>query len=102
MLAAVDVTGPYRWRWELRDEATGEVIAEHHVSLDGTPDSDHVTAFGDLYEYVRWHADPLWHDDEPRIIRETGIWARHAVLGDAITTAIHGAGDGPGLGSGAS
>jgi hypothetical protein len=87
MLAAIDVTGPYRWRWELRDEAAGEVIAEHHVSLDGTPDSDHVTAFGDLYEYVRWHADPLWHD-EPRIIRETGIWARHAVLGDAITTAI--------------
>jgi hypothetical protein len=88
LLAAVDVAGPSRWRWELRDEATGEVIAEHHVSLDGTPDSDQVAAFGDLYEYVRWHADPVWHDDEPRIIRKTGIWARHAVLGDAITDAI--------------
>ena len=64
------------------------MIAEHHVSLDGTPDSDQVAAFCDLYEYVRWHADPVWHDDEPRIIRKTGIWARHAVLGDAITDAI--------------
>jgi tetratricopeptide (TPR) repeat protein len=88
LLAAVDVAGPSRWRWELRDEATGEVIAEHHVSLDGAPDSDQAAAFGDLHEYVRWRADPLWRDDEPRIIRETGIWARHAVLGDAIIDAI--------------
>jgi hypothetical protein len=88
LLTAVGVAGPYRWRWELRDDATGEVVAEHHVSLDGTADSDQVAAFRDLYEYVRWHADPVWHDDEPRIIRKTGIWARHAVLGDAITDAI--------------
>jgi hypothetical protein len=88
LLAAVDVAGPGQWRWELQDEATGEVIAEHHVSLDSTPDSDHAAAFGDLYEYVRWHADPAWRDDEPRIIRKTGMWARHAVLGDAITDAI--------------
>jgi hypothetical protein len=63
LLAAVDVAGPSRWRWELQDEATGEVIAEHHVSLDGTPDSDQVAAFGDLHEYVRWHVDPP--DSEP-------------------------------------
>jgi CHAT domain/AAA ATPase domain len=87
-LTAVDVAGPYRWRWELRDEAVGELIAEHGVSLDSRADSDQLAAFGDLYEYVRWHADPLWRDDEPRIIRQTGIWARHAVLGDAITDAI--------------
>ncbi|MGH3278069.1 MAG: CHAT domain-containing protein [Trebonia sp.] len=88
LLAAVDVAGPLRWRWELRDQGTGEVIAQHHVSLDSTPDSDQVTAFGDLYDYVRWHADPLWDDDEPRIIREIGMWARDAVLGEAITIAI--------------
>jgi len=88
LLAAADVTGPGRWRWELRDAATGQVIAEHRVSLDDAADSDQVTALGDLYEYVRWHADPLWRDDEPRIVRETGTWASHAVLGDAITAAI--------------
>jgi hypothetical protein len=88
LLAAVDVAGPSRWRWELRDEATGQVIAEHQVSLDGAQDSDHVAALGDLHEYVRWRADPLWRDDEPRIIREIGIWARQAVLGEAIIDAI--------------
>jgi CHAT domain/AAA ATPase domain len=88
LLAAVDVAGPLRWRWELRDEGTGEALAEHHVSLDGQADADQVTAFGDLHDYVRWHADPLWDDDEPRIVRETGAWARDAVLGEAIVTAI--------------
>jgi hypothetical protein len=87
-LSAVDVVGPLRWRWELRDEATGEVIAEHHVALDGTADSDQLAAFGDLYEYLRWHADPQWYGDEPPIVRATALWARRAVLGDAITTAI--------------
>ncbi len=88
LLSAVDVVGPLRWRWELRDEATGEVIAEHHVSLDDPVDSSQVDAFGDLHAYVRWHADPLWRDDEQRIITETGTWARDAVLGVAITAAI--------------
>ena len=64
------------------------MIAEHQVSLDDPVDSSQVDAFGDLYEYVRWHIDPLWRDDEQRIIRETGTWARDAVLGDAITAAI--------------
>ena len=88
LLSAVDVVGPLRWRWELRDEATGEVIAEHHVALDDPADSSQVDALGDLYEYVRWHIDPLWRDDEQRIIRETGTWARNAVLGETITAAI--------------
>ena len=39
-------------------------------------------------EYVRWHIDPLWRDDEQRIIREIGTWARDAVLGDEVTAAI--------------
>jgi CHAT domain len=88
LLSAVDVVGPLRWRWELRDEATGGVIAEHRVALDDPADSNQVDAFGDLYDYVRWHIDPLWRDDEQRIITETGTWARDAVLGDAITAAI--------------
>lgn len=88
LLAAVDVAGPRQWRWELRDEGTGQVIAEHRVSLDSGPNTDQVAAFGDLHEYVRWHADPVWRDDEPRLIRKIGIWARDAVLGEAITTAI--------------
>ena len=87
LLSAVDVVGPRRWRWELREEATGEVVAEHHVSLDDPVDSSQVDAFGDLYEYVRWHVDPLWRDDEQRIIRETGTWAMNQVLGDAVTAA---------------
>jgi hypothetical protein len=37
---------------------------------------------------VRRHVDPLWRDDEQRIIRETGTWAREAVLGNAVTAAI--------------
>jgi tetratricopeptide (TPR) repeat protein len=88
LLSAVDVVGPLRWRWELRDEATGDVIAEHRVALDNPADSSQVDAFGDLYEYVRWHIDPLWRDDEQRIIGEIGTWTRDAVLGDAITAAI--------------
>ena len=64
------------------------VIAEHQVSLDDPADSSQVDALGDLYEYVRWHIDPLWRDDEQRIIRETGTWVRGAVLGDAVTAAI--------------
>ncbi len=64
------------------------MIAEHHVSLDDPVDSSRVDALGDLYEYVRWHVDPLWRDDEQRIITETGTWARDAVLGDAVTAAI--------------
>jgi hypothetical protein len=88
LLSAVDIVGPRRWRWELRDEETGEVIAEHQVSLESPADSSQVDALGDLYEYVRWHIDPLWRDDEQRIIREIGTWARDAVLGDAVTAAI--------------
>jgi hypothetical protein len=88
LLSAVDVAGPRRWRWELRDETTGAVLADHQVALDAPADASQADAFGDLYDYVRWHIDPLWRDDEQRIIRETGTWARDAVLGDAITTAI--------------
>ena len=58
------------------------------MSLDDPADSSQVDALGDLYEYVRWHIDPLWRDDEQRIIRETGTWVRDAVLGDAVTAAI--------------
>lgn len=64
------------------------MIAGHRVSLDDPADSEHAAAFGDLYEYVRWHADPLWHDDEPRIIAKTGEWAGRAVLGEEIISAI--------------
>jgi hypothetical protein len=88
LLSAADVVGPRRWRWELRNEASGEVIGQHQVALDDPADSSQVDAFCDLYEYVRWHIDPLWRDDEQRIIRETGTWARDAVLGDTITAAI--------------
>jgi tetratricopeptide (TPR) repeat protein len=87
MLEAVDVAGPWRWRWMLRDDSTGDIIADHVVELD--PASDEVARFGDLYRYARWRAAPDRRAlDEERIVAEAGAWAGRVLLGQAITSAI--------------
>ena len=83
----VDVDGQWRWRWALRDAGTGDTVAEHQVTLD--PDSDEVTAFGNLHDYALWHESPdYWRADEVRIMRQAGTWAGRALLGEVITAAI--------------
>jgi hypothetical protein len=59
VLEAVDVASPLRWRWLLRDEATGAPLADHLVDLDGA--SDEVARFSDLYGYARFrpHAQAM-------------------------------------------
>src|SRR5262249_61821413 len=56
LLEAVEVAGPWRWRWLLRDEETGNPVADHRVDLD--PGSDEVARFRDLYGYVHSYAAP--------------------------------------------
>ena len=77
------------------------VIAEHQVSLDDPADSSQVDALGDLYGYVRWHIDPLWRDEEQRIIPETSTGVRDAGPRRRRHRRDYrgGAGHGPGLGS---
>ena len=86
-LEAVNVTGPWRWRWLLTDEDSGVSLADHQVDLD--PASDEVARFGSLYGYARWHASPDRRAaDEARIVAEAGAWAGRVLLGEAVGTAI--------------
>ena len=55
LLRAVEVAGRSRWRWLLTDEA-GRPLADHAVDLSsGGAEAE---AFADLYQYLRWNADP--------------------------------------------
>ena len=61
ILQAVDVRGPLRWRWLLTDEATGNPLADHEVTLD--PEAPQLRAFGDVYtERLRSCLDDLLRD----------------------------------------
>lgn len=87
LLEAVDVTGPLRWRWLLRDEDTGNPLADHQVHLD--PDSAEVARFRDLYGYVRSYAAPDQRtEDGARFVREAGEWAGRELLGEPVGAAI--------------
>lgn len=73
LLEAVDAEGERRWRWILRDSNEGQIVAGHTVALD--QESDELTAFENLYAYVRWHVSPDRRDeDEARILRRVGSW----------------------------
>jgi tetratricopeptide (TPR) repeat protein len=87
LLEAVDVAGPWRWRWLLTDERTGNPLADHQVNLD--PAADQVRAFGDLYGYARSYAAPDRRAaDEARIVSRLGAWAGEALLGERVGAAI--------------
>jgi tetratricopeptide (TPR) repeat protein len=87
LLAAVDVTGPLRWRWLLRDEESQNPLADHQVRLD--PASDEVARFGDLYGYTRSYATmDRRTQDETRFVTEAGAWAGRELLGESVGAAI--------------
>ena len=88
LLEAVQADGPWRWRWLLRDEQTGNPLADHPVSLD--PGSAEVQRFFDLYGYLRSYAvDPDRRtEDGARIVAAAGAWAGRELLGEAIGAAI--------------
>jgi CHAT domain len=87
VLRAVDVAGPWRWRWLLSDGESGRPLADHAVDLD--PACDEVAVFGDLYEYVGVHASPdRWDEDEARIVARAGAWAGCSLLGERVGAAI--------------
>jgi hypothetical protein len=87
LLEAVEAEGPWRWRWLLSDEETGNPIADHMVRLD--PESVEVTRFTDLYDYVDFYATPGRRaKDGARFVAAAGAWAGRELLGDAIGSAI--------------
>jgi hypothetical protein len=87
VLEAVDVAGPWQWRWLLTDDGTGASLADHYVTLD--PAVDQVARFADLYGHVRWHAAPDRRAlDEARLVAEAGAWAGRELLGQRIATVI--------------
>ena len=87
LLEAVDVTGPLRWRWLLRDAETGNPLADQLVRLD--PTSDDVVRFRDLYAYLDEYAAPdRWTEDGTRFVDLAGKWAGRDLLGAALGAAI--------------
>ena len=79
-LQVLDFDGPTRWRWRLRDDSSGNVVAEHEVSVDAT--RWQFAAFRDLYNYSRWNAAPdRAIRDEADLVSEVGRWVGDDVLG---------------------
>lgn len=82
LLQAAEVTGPLSWRWLLREEASGALLADHQVCLD--PAAEETVRFADLYGYVRWHAAPDRRVcDESRIVAQASgpagcCWVRRS------------------------
>jgi CHAT domain-containing protein len=86
-LEAVDVTGPWQWRWLLTDGQTGAPLADHAVRLD--PAAEAVARFADLYGHAHWRAAPDRRvADGARLVAEAGAWAARELLGDRIGAAI--------------
>lgn len=87
LLEAVEADGPWRWRWLLRDEETGNPVADHPVRLD--PASAEVTRFTDLYGFVDFYAAPgRVVRDGTRFVAAAGQWAGRELLGESVGTAI--------------
>jgi hypothetical protein len=82
-LRVVDLAGPSRWRWLLRDDETGSHIADHPVRLDES--MAEYEAFCDLYGYLRRNRVP---DDpvasEAAIVTRVGRWIGKHVFGSAL------------------
>jgi hypothetical protein len=88
LLTAADVEGPWRWRWLLTDEETGETLAEHRVRL-AEPALDELAAFRDLYGYARWRSAPDRQvEDGARIVAGAGAWAGRELLGESVGAVI--------------
>ncbi|HEX6522089.1 MAG TPA: CHAT domain-containing protein [Streptosporangiaceae bacterium] len=87
VLRAVDVAGPWQWRWLLSDESSGHVLADHQVVLD--PGAAEVVAFADLYGYAQWHSAPDRKvADETLIVARAGDWAGRMLLGEKISASL--------------
>jgi tetratricopeptide (TPR) repeat protein len=91
LLEAVDVkiddSAPLRWRWLLRDEETGDPVADHQVTVD--PAAVDVARFADLYDYTRSYAAPDRRTEEQqRYMALAGEWAARELLGEPVGAAI--------------
>ncbi|HET9254511.1 MAG TPA: hypothetical protein VFO16_04830 [Pseudonocardiaceae bacterium] len=87
LLRAVEVAGPYRWRWLLVDERSGAALADHQVELD--PAGSETEAFGDLYRFLRWRADPDRRvASEAELVGRVGAWIGLVALGESVGRAI--------------
>lgn len=87
LLRAVEVAGPYRWRWLLVDERSEAPLADHQVELD--PAAPEPEAFGDLYRFLRWRADPVRRvASEAELVGRVGAWIGSVALGESIGRAI--------------
>ncbi len=91
LLEAVDVkvddSAPLRWRWLLRDEETGDPLADHQVTVD--PAAVDVARFADLYDYTRSYAAPDRRTEEQqRYMALAGEWAARELLGEPVGAAI--------------
>jgi CHAT domain len=90
VLEAVDVAGPWQWRWLLTDGDTGARLADHEVALDLA--ADQARRFADLYGQVRWMGAPDRRtQDEARLVAEASVWAGRELLGERIGSVIAGA-----------
>jgi CHAT domain len=91
LLEAVDVkvddSAPPRWRWLLRDEETGDPLADHQVTVDLA--AVDVARFADLYDYTRSYAAPDRRTEEQqRYMALAGEWAARELLGEPVGAAI--------------
>jgi CHAT domain len=87
LLRAVEVTGPCRWRWLLVDERSGAALADHQVELD--PAGSETEAFGDLYRFLWWRADPDRRvASEAEWVRRVGAWIGSVALGQTVGRAV--------------
>src|ERR1700744_2382069 len=87
LLEAVDVAGPLRWRWLLRDEEGGAPLAGHQVDLG--PFAAEAGQVSDLYRYSYSFAAPDRRTAEgARLVRAAGDWAGRELLGADVGAAI--------------
>jgi tetratricopeptide (TPR) repeat protein len=87
LLQAVEVAGPYQWRWLLVDEHAGTVLADHPVDLD--PRALETEAFENLHRFLRWRADPDRRvASEAELVGRVGAWIGSVALGERVGRAI--------------
>ena len=78
LLEALDVAGPWRWRWLLTDEASGAALADHTVAVDPA-DEPEAAGFEDLPGFLRWRADPTRRvESEAELVAQVGATMRNA------------------------
>jgi len=75
-----------RWRWALTGPG-GTLAADHEVRLD--PRRWECEAFGDLLNYLDWHAAPDRRaEDEARIVAGVGAWIGAEVFGPVAAAMV--------------